>query len=139
MSVAVLDRPQVVVTDVPAEDAFWEWEAWRVAELERDRYNGRVGMTLVSQTERVRVWSIDLPPGGRLPFHRHVLDYFWTCLRLGRRWAVDQRRAGGCSGAQRQSTQGGLSGPARPCATARLRAVCGSAGWRGRARWWRRA
>ena len=84
MGAAVLDRPQVVVTDEPGADAFRHWEAWRIAELERDRYNGRVGMTLVSQTERVRVWSIDLPPGGRLPFHRHVLDYFWTCLSHGR-------------------------------------------------------
>lgn len=68
----------------PAEDVWGNWEAWRIAELEQDQFNGRVGMELVSETDRVRVWSIDLPPGGRLPFHRHVLDYFWTCLSGGR-------------------------------------------------------
>jgi hypothetical protein len=65
-------------------DPFADWEPWRIAELERDRFNGRVGMRLISESSRVRVWSIDLPPGHRLPFHRHVLDYFWTCLSSGK-------------------------------------------------------
>ena len=69
----------------PAETGpFPDWEPWRIAEFERNRFNGRVGMPLVSVSDRVRFWSIDLPPGGRLPFHRHVLDYFWTCLTHGR-------------------------------------------------------
>ncbi len=65
-------------------DAFADWEPWRLEELQRDAYNGRVGMELLSETDRVRVWSIDLPPGQRLPFHRHVLDYFWTALADGK-------------------------------------------------------
>lgn len=65
-------------------DAFAGWEPWRLEELRRDAYNGRVGMELLSETDRVRVWSIDLPPGQRLPFHRHVLDYFWTSLANGK-------------------------------------------------------
>lgn len=40
--------------------------------------NGRVGSTLVSETDRVRVWHIVCQPGERLPVHRHQLDYFWT-------------------------------------------------------------
>jgi quercetin dioxygenase-like cupin family protein len=52
-------------------------------ELARNEMNGRVGSRLVSQTERVRVWQINLAPGERLPFHRHVLDYFWTVLTPG--------------------------------------------------------
>ncbi|HEX4146175.1 MAG TPA: hypothetical protein VHY91_21920 [Pirellulales bacterium] len=53
-------------------------------ELARLDRNGRVGCRLVSATERVRVWQIHLAPGERLPFHRHVLDYFWTVLTAGR-------------------------------------------------------
>jgi beta-alanine degradation protein BauB len=49
---------------------------------QRDRC-GQVGSRLVSQTDRVRVWQIHLAPGERLPFHRHVLDYFWTVLTPG--------------------------------------------------------
>ena len=40
--------------------------------------NGCVGNCLVSDTDRVRVWTIHLQPGERFGFHRHVLDYFWT-------------------------------------------------------------
>ena len=52
-------------------------------ELARLDQNGRVGSRLVSSTPRVRVWHIHLAPGQRLPFHRHVLDYFWTVLTPG--------------------------------------------------------
>lgn len=40
--------------------------------------NGEVGNTLVSETDRVRVWHIHAKPGERLKVHTHVLDYFWT-------------------------------------------------------------
>jgi len=49
--------------------------------------NGEVGNTLVSETDRVRVWHIHAKPGERLKVHTHVLDYFWTMrLRLRLRW-----------------------------------------------------
>ena len=38
----------------------------------------------MSETERVRVWTIRLKPGERIGFHRHVLDYFWTSVTGGR-------------------------------------------------------
>lgn len=62
-------------------------ECWRPAlreELAAAGSNGRVGQRLVSQTDRVRVWSIALKPGERLGFHTHVLDYFWTAVTPGR-------------------------------------------------------
>ena len=40
--------------------------------------------TLLSETERTRVWIIRLAPGERIGFHRHVLDYFWTSVNGGR-------------------------------------------------------
>jgi len=62
------------------------WPAAIAAEFERERQNnnGCVGSTLVSESERVRVWIIRLAPGERIGFHRHVLDYFWTAVSGGR-------------------------------------------------------
>ncbi|MGX5668947.1 hypothetical protein ACWKW9_23550 [Rhizobium daejeonense] len=45
--------------------------------------NGRVGSKLVSETDRVRVWSLTLKPSERIGFHTHVLDYFWTAVTGG--------------------------------------------------------
>jgi beta-alanine degradation protein BauB len=53
-------------------------------DIEANSHNGCVGSVLVSETDRVRVWHLYLPVGKRCPFHRHVLDYFWTCHSHGR-------------------------------------------------------
>jgi beta-alanine degradation protein BauB len=62
------------------------WPPALAAEFERERANNNpcVGNSLVSENERVRVWTIRLAPGERFGFHRHVLDYFWTCVTGGR-------------------------------------------------------
>jgi beta-alanine degradation protein BauB len=62
------------------------WPPAIAAEFERERQNnnGCVGTTLLSESERVRVWIIRLGPGERIGFHRHVLDYFWTSVTGGR-------------------------------------------------------
>ena len=39
---------------------------------------------LVSETDKVRVWHLMIPAGKRCTFHRHVLDYFWTCHTHGK-------------------------------------------------------
>ena len=49
----------------------------------RNEYNGMVGTRLVSETEEVRVWHFHLPANSRSTFHRHVLNYFWTCHSFG--------------------------------------------------------
>lgn len=58
----------------------------RRAELERalGPGNGMVGQRLLSETEAVRVWRIEIRPGERVAFHTHVLNYFWTALSPGR-------------------------------------------------------
>lgn len=61
-----------------------DWTEDALRELEANQFNGRVGQQLVSETPLVRVWMIQLEPGERLPFHRHVLDYFWTALLPGK-------------------------------------------------------
>jgi beta-alanine degradation protein BauB len=62
------------------------WPSAIAAEFERERQNnnGCVGTTLLSESDRVRVWIIRLKPGERIGFHRHVLDYFWTSVSGGR-------------------------------------------------------
>ena len=60
-----------------------EWPQWLKDELQRNQQNGCVGTELVSETDRVRVWTIRLAPGERIGFHRHVLDYFWTAVTPG--------------------------------------------------------
>ena len=53
-------------------------------EFERNQFNPCVGSELVSADDRNCVWYIRLKPGERIGFHRHVLDYFWTCLTEGK-------------------------------------------------------
>ena len=53
-------------------------------EAERSRPNGCVGNALVSESDKVRVWTIRLKPGERFGFHRHVLNYFWSAVTPGR-------------------------------------------------------
>jgi beta-alanine degradation protein BauB len=62
------------------------WPPEIAAEFEREKKspNPCVGNALVSETDRVRVWTIRLKPGERIGFHRHVLDYFWTSVTGGR-------------------------------------------------------
>ncbi|MEM9394110.1 MAG: hypothetical protein AAGA38_09645 [Pseudomonadota bacterium] len=60
------------------------WTPEFVAELESAKGKGRVGSTLVSESERARVWLIEMQPGDRLPFHTHVLDYFWVATTPGK-------------------------------------------------------
>jgi quercetin dioxygenase-like cupin family protein len=63
-----------------------QWPADIAAEFEREAKNPNpcVGSTLLSETDRTRVWIIRLDPGERIGFHRHVLDYFWTSVSGGR-------------------------------------------------------
>jgi len=60
------------------------WPQWVTDEFRTSQQNGCVGMRLLSENDRVRVWEIRLKPGERIGFHRHVLDYFWTAITPGR-------------------------------------------------------
>ena len=70
----------------PARKERAEWPAALQQEFEREAQNpnGCVGNALVSESDRVRVWTIRLAPGQRFGFHRHVLNYFWTSVSGGR-------------------------------------------------------
>lgn len=60
-----------------------KWSDALKEEFAVNQLNGCVGQLLVSETTRVRVWTIRLKPSERLGFHRHVLDYFWTASTVG--------------------------------------------------------
>lgn len=75
-------------TATSLEDSAFHGPHWTPelrAELDRNMgKNGQVGTRIVSETERVRIWLIELHPGERLPFHTHVMNYFWTATTPGR-------------------------------------------------------
>jgi quercetin dioxygenase-like cupin family protein len=51
--------------------------------------SARVGTRLLLEDGHARIWEIRLAPGERVPLHRHVLDYFWTCVSGGRATSRD--------------------------------------------------
>jgi len=69
--------------DASVKDPFATWEQWQRDELAANTANAHVGTLLVAENARGRVWHLTLHPGERLPFHRHVLDYFWTVTSPG--------------------------------------------------------
>jgi quercetin dioxygenase-like cupin family protein len=79
MAMTMMDK-KAAATDKSA------WPSALVQEFEREakNNNGCVGNQLVSENDKVRVWTIRLRPGERFGFHRHVLDYFWTAVSGGR-------------------------------------------------------
>jgi beta-alanine degradation protein BauB len=79
MALTMLDK-QAEKSDKSA----WPPEIAAEFERERKKPNPCVGTSLLSETDRVRVWIIRLAPGQRVGFHRHVLDYFWTSVTGGR-------------------------------------------------------
>ena len=62
---------------------FEGWSPELIEESKKSDTNGRVGTRLLWESSVARIWVIELRPGGRLPFHRHVLNYFWTVLTPG--------------------------------------------------------
>jgi len=65
------------------DERYKDWPPGLAEELEANRFNACVGSILVSESDRVRVWHLHLSAGKRCAFHRHVLDYFWTCHSHG--------------------------------------------------------
>ena len=70
--------------EIKTQSPFGDWPPALRQELADNQFNGVVGSTLVSETERVRVWHLTIPAGKRCTFHRHVLNYFWTCHTHGK-------------------------------------------------------
>ena len=59
------------------------WSPELREELDASTDNAAVGTKLLLEDEFARHWEIRLAPGERIGFHRHVLDYVWTCVTGG--------------------------------------------------------
>ncbi|MDQ0137751.1 hypothetical protein J2T08_005695 [Neorhizobium galegae] len=88
-----MERITIVAHPSSGENPRAHWPEELQKEFEGSAGNGLVGSVLVSETDRVRVWHLHLPAGKRCAFHRHVLDYFWSCHSEGtaRGWYDDGR------------------------------------------------
>ena len=62
---------------------FEGWSPELIEESKNSDANGHVGTRLLLESPVARIWVIELKPGERLPFHRHVLNYFWSVLTSG--------------------------------------------------------
>jgi beta-alanine degradation protein BauB len=62
---------------------FADWPSELREELEQRSTSPAVGTRLLLEDEYARHWEIRLAPGERIGFHRHVLDYVWTCVTGG--------------------------------------------------------
>ncbi len=80
----MLDAEKATNTKPAPADPRAHWPATMREEFTENAFNGCVGSVLVSETDRVRVWHLSIPPGKRTNFHRHVLHYFWTAHKAGR-------------------------------------------------------
>jgi quercetin dioxygenase-like cupin family protein len=45
---------------------------------------GPIGDRILFENEHIRVWSVSLAPGGRQPWHQHLLPYLIVPLTEGR-------------------------------------------------------
>ena len=68
---------------MPEDHPIAPWSDALRAELAGAARNGQVGSVLVTETDHYRIWLITLAPGDRLPFHTHVLNYFWVATAPG--------------------------------------------------------
>ncbi len=75
---------QTIEKPSPGANPRAHWPVALQQELEDNRFNPLVGSVLVSETDKVRVWHLHIAAGKRCTFHRHVLDYFWTCHTHGK-------------------------------------------------------
>ncbi|MGY0407094.1 MAG: hypothetical protein ACWIPJ_01865 [Polaribacter sp.] len=64
-----------------------DWNLWtpKLKEaLANSVNNTQVGQEIVLENSEFRIWSIHLPAGLSLPFHKHKNRYFWTALSSGK-------------------------------------------------------
>jgi quercetin dioxygenase-like cupin family protein len=46
--------------------------------------NTNVGTRVLAENDRLRVWDMQVPPGGTMPAHTHELPYFYAVVRPGK-------------------------------------------------------
>ncbi|MGW5865241.1 hypothetical protein ACWFRJ_24040 [Streptomyces sp. NPDC055239] len=79
------DSPSTTsLTSTVVAEAFDRWSPPLHKEFENNTHNGRIGQSLVKESDSLRIWETHLQPGERIPVHRHVLDYSWIALTDGK-------------------------------------------------------
>lgn len=76
--------PSAHIATATDKTAFSHWPDGVYEDMIANEFSGTVGSTLVSETDRVRVWHLHLPAGCRCAFHRHVNPYFWSAHTAGK-------------------------------------------------------
>ncbi|MGW3570045.1 hypothetical protein ACWDSL_40310 [Streptomyces sp. NPDC000941] len=85
-------KDPVVGSDSPSDsplsstvvaEGFDRWSPPLKKDFENNAQNGRVGQSLVKETDSLRIWETHLQPGERISVHRHVLPYHWIALTDG--------------------------------------------------------
>jgi hypothetical protein len=84
MESAMLGTEQKAATGRSQPNPRAHWPEALQREFEENAFSGCVGSVLVSETDRLRVWHLHIPPGKRCTFHRHVNAYFWTAHNAGK-------------------------------------------------------
>jgi hypothetical protein len=73
-----------------------------------DRVLGDVATRVIFENDRVRIWEMELPPGGRTAVHRHDMDYILVQLAGDRiRGEFEPDTAGQLSGVVEGDVQPG--------------------------------
>ncbi|WP_066225228.1 hypothetical protein [Formosa haliotis] len=73
-------------TTIINETGNWNglWTDALISELKTNTDNVQVGEHLILETEAFKVWSIAIPVGESLPFHKHNKPYFYTAIQPGK-------------------------------------------------------
>lgn len=72
------------MADAPCLEQYSKWAPDKRQEIVENWTNRQVGSRVVSETDTLRIWHLELQPGERAPFHRHEESYFWTVLGDGK-------------------------------------------------------
>ncbi|WP_152538437.1 cupin domain-containing protein [Aquimarina macrocephali] len=73
----------MMIKEINPVGSFKNWDNTKILELQNSNDSDRVGDTLLFEDDSIKVWSIILKPGDRLPFHKHTKNYTWVCLTQG--------------------------------------------------------
>lgn len=73
--IPLVERTQILARDFEGWDAEFKQEVFNPS--------SKIGSSIIFENDTVRVWTIVLKPGERLPFHKHTRPYLWVAHNKG--------------------------------------------------------
>lgn len=73
----------MILTELNPSGNFNTWEPHRIKELKSISSSTPLGNNLLFEDENIKLWSISLDPGERLPFRIQKNNYNWICINGG--------------------------------------------------------